>query len=234
VRRAEEPRKVLAEAQVVHAVPELVEHRVRAVVRLHRVRENPHIAAAVDVDAERVLVLSFAGVEVAPREDPLDLEPDPLERPLCERDDVLVGEERVEVDGTVRRRLLEERVRVVPRPKLRDRAAETRGEAPVESGFPARERLRGDAVRLRERLDELLLIELVRGERQREPVAIPERTRALVPKPGELANVGRDLRADGLGGLPRLTPFIRIVTPAQDPLDLGVLDLGAADDTAMT
>ena len=58
VRRTEEPGKVVAEPEVVDAVAELVEHRVRRVVRRDDVREDPHVAAAVDVDAEGVLVLA--------------------------------------------------------------------------------------------------------------------------------------------------------------------------------
>ena len=58
MRRAQEPRQVVAKAEVVDAVAELVEHRVRRVVRLDGVREDPDVPAAVDVDAERVLVLA--------------------------------------------------------------------------------------------------------------------------------------------------------------------------------
>ena len=132
MRRAQEPRQVVAVAEVVDAVPELVEHRVRRVVRLHGVGEDAHVSVAVDVDAERVLVLAVSRVEVAPREDPFDVESDPLERAARERDDVLPFEERVEVDRAVGGRVLEEGIRVVPRTQLRDGAAEASGQVLVQ------------------------------------------------------------------------------------------------------
>ena len=233
MRRAQEPRQVVAEAEVVHAVPELVEHRVRRVVRLHGVGEDAHVAAAVDVDAERVLVLAVARVEIAPREDPLDVESDPLEGAARERDDVLPLEERVEVDRAVGRRLLEEGIRVVPRTQLRDGAAEASGQLLVERALPARERLGGHPIRVGERVDQLLLVELVGRQRQREPVAMAEGARGLVPEARELADVVGDLGANRLRRLPRLAALARIVASAEDPLDLGVLDLDAADTPAV-
>ena len=125
MRRAQEPWQVVAEAEVVDAVTELVEHRVGRVVRLDGVREDADVAVAVDVDAERVLVLAVARVEIAPREDAVDVEPDSVERPARQLDDVLPVEQRVEVDRPVGRGLLEERIRVVPGTELRHRAAET-------------------------------------------------------------------------------------------------------------
>ena len=204
MRRAQEPRQVVAVAEVVHAVAELVEHRVRRVVRLHGVGEDAHVAAAVDVDAERVLVLAVARVEIAPREDALDVESDPLEGSARERDHVLPLEERVEVDGAVGRRLLEEGIRVVPRTQLRDGAAEASGQLLVERPLPARERLGGHPIRVGERVDQLLLVELVDRQREREPVAMTEGPRRLVPEACQLANVVGDFGADGLRGLPRL------------------------------
>ena len=117
------------------------------------------------------------------------------------------GEERVEVDRAVGRRLLEERIGVVPRAQLGDRAAEPRCEPLVEPRLPAREGLGGRAIGLGERLDELPLVELVGREREREPVAVPEPARRLVPQSGELADVVGDLGADGLRRLPRLLPL---------------------------
>ena len=62
-----------------------------------------------------------------------------------ERDDVASSKQRVEVDGSLGRRLLEERIGVVPWPELR-RAAEARREPLVERALPAGERLGGDTV----------------------------------------------------------------------------------------
>ncbi len=116
--RPQEPGQLRPDPEVVDAVAELVEHRVHRVVRRHDVRQDPDVAGAVDVDAERVLVLAVARVQVASLDDPVDLEPDTRHRATRQPDDVLALEERVEIDGPVRRRLLEERIRVVPRAQV--------------------------------------------------------------------------------------------------------------------
>ena len=157
---------------------------------LARMRTSPR---AIDVDAERVLVLAVARVQVAAREDPVDVESDPLEGAARERDDVLPVDERVEVDGAVGRRLLEERIRVVPRAQLRHGATEPGGELLVERALPARERLGCDPVAVGQRVDQLLLVELVGRQRKREPVAVTERACSLVSEARELANVVGDL-----------------------------------------
>ena len=162
------------------------------------------------------------------------VELDPVERPARELHDVTALEQRVEVDGTVRRELLEERIRVVPRTKLRDGAPEPGGQALVERSLPARERLGRRRVRLLQRLEQLPLVELVDREREREPVAVPEPASRLVAQAGELAHVVGDLGADRLRRLPRLAALGGVVALAEDALDLGVVDLDAADDAAMT
>ena len=116
-------------------------------------------------------------------------------------------EVRIEIDGSFRRHLLEERVGVVPRPQIRDRAPEPRRQALVERALPAREGPGGHAVRLGERLREPLLVQLVSRQRQREPVAMAESARSLVPQARELAHVVRDDGADGLRRLPGLAPL---------------------------
>ena len=219
--------------EVVDAVAELVEHRVHRVVRRHDVRQDPDVAGAVDVDAERMLVLAVARVQVASLDDPVDLEPDTRHRATRQPDDVLALEERVEIDGPVRRRLLEERIRVVPRAQVSRRAAEPRGESLVERAFPAPERHGRDAIGLGERLRELALVELVRRQREREPVAVAEAARGLVAQARELADIVGNDRADGLGRLPGLAALGRIVALAKDALDLGVADLRTGDHTAM-
>ena len=231
---AEQPRQRLGEAEVVDAVPELVEHRVGPVLVVGHVREHAHVAGAVDVDAERVLVLSGARIEVAAIEDLRRPRGRALESATRKRDDVLPLEQRVEVDRAVTRALLEERVRVVPGAKLRDGAAEALGQPRVERALPARERLRRHAVALIERREQLRLVELVDREREREPVAVAERARRLVAEARELADVVRDLGADRLRRLPRLTPLARVVALAQDPLDLVVVDLAARDHAAVS
>ena len=222
VRRAEEPRQVVPEAEVVDAVPELVEHRVCRLVGRHEVREHADVAPAVDVDAERVLVLAVAGVDVAARDDALRLEADALDRPLRKGDDVRSLEVRIEIDGSVRRRLLEERVGVVPGPEVGRRAPETRRQTLVEDRLPARERLGGRAVGLGERVCQPALVELVGREGQRVPVPMAERPRRLVAQARNLAHVVGHGGADGLRRLPRLSALRRVVAPAEDLLDLGV------------
>ena len=108
--------------------------------RRNEVRDDPDVAGAIDVDAERVLVLAVARVQVASLDDPVDLEPDTRHRATRQLDDVRALEERVEVDSPVRRRLLEERIGVVPRPQVSRCAAEPRSESLVERAFPASER----------------------------------------------------------------------------------------------
>ncbi len=55
----------------------------------------------------------------------------------------------------------------------------------------------------------------------------------LVPKSRQLAHVVGDLGANRLRSLPRLATRVRIVASAEDPLDLGVLDLDSADTPAV-
>jgi hypothetical protein len=189
MRVAQEPRQLVAEPEVVDTVPELVEHRLRPVVVVDHVREDAHVATTVDVDAEGVLVLVRPRVEVAALEDGRDLEPDRVERLPREVDDVLAGEQRVEVDRPLLRRVLEERVRVVPGAELLNVATEAAREAFVESALPARKRLRGRPIAGGEGLQQPALVELVGGQREVEPVATSEPARGVVAEPRELADV---------------------------------------------
>ena len=212
---------------------ELVEHRLGRLVRLDGVRQDSHVAEPVDVDAERMLVLAVARVQVAAREDLVHVEAKPVEGSSRERDDVVTLEQRVEVHGSLGRRLLEERIGVMPWPQLRYRAAESGRELLVDCPLPPRERLRRDAVGVGQRLDQLLLVELVDRQREGKPVAMPECSRRLVPKARELADVVGDLRAHGLRRLPGLATLGRIVAVAKDALDLGVPKLDTADESAV-
>ncbi len=233
VRRAEEPRQLVAQAEVVDAVAELVQHRVCGLVGRHEVREHADVAPTVDVDAERVLVLAVAGVDVAPRDDAVRLEADALDRPAGKGDDVRSLEVRIEIDCAVRRCLLEERVGVVPWPEVGHRAPEARRQPLVEDRLPALERLGGRPVGLGERVRQPPLVELVGREGQRVPVPMAQRPRRLVAQARDLAHVVGHDGADGLRRLPRLSALPRVVTPAEDLLDLGVPHLAAADDAAM-
>src|SRR5207344_3196211 len=112
-------------------------------------------------------------------------------------------------------------------------APEPLDEARVERSFPARERRGCGAVGRGERLDQLCFVELVRREREREPVAVPEGARGLVAEAGELADVVRDLGADRLRRLPRLATLRDVLALPEEPLDLRVVHLGSADDAAV-
>ena len=160
---------------------------------------------------------------------PSHLEADALERPLGEAHDVLSPEERVEIDRALGGRLLEERIGVVPGAEIGDGAAEALGEPGVERALPARERRRRRAVGVGERLQELLLVQLVGREREREPVAVPERARRLVAEARKLANVVGDRCADRLRRLPGFPPLGLVVAFPQDALDLVVVDLAARE-----
>src|SRR5439155_9591999 len=155
------------------------------------------------------------------------------ERPTGELEQVAPAEEVIEVDAAFYGRVLEERVGIVPGAKLRGGASETRGELRVEGALPACKRFRRCSVRLLECRGQLRLVHLVRLEREREPVAVPEHAGRLVAQAGELPHVVGDRRSDRLRRLPRLAPLIRIVALAQDPLDLVVVDLLAPNDTAV-
>ena len=73
--RTSHGRRVVALA-VVDGVAELVEHRVHPPLAGLDVAQHAHVAGAVDVDAERVLALALAGVEVAVVEHRADVEPE--------------------------------------------------------------------------------------------------------------------------------------------------------------
>ena len=220
-----EPRQLRRVSELVDGVPQLVQERVRGVVVVGRVHQHADVTVPVDIDAEGVLALALAREEVAAGEDVVDVDPDAAERPLPQLEDVAVAEERVEVDASVRRCVLEERIRVVPGPQLAYGTAEPRGEPLVERSLPTRERLGGRSVAGSERVQELPFVELADRDRELEPVPIPERACGLVAQARQLTYVVRDSRADGLGRLPRLPALVHVVALAQDPLDRDVVDL---------
>ena len=63
---------------------------------------------------------------------------------------------------------------------------------------------------------------------------MPERARRLVAQARELAHVVGDGRAHGLGRLPGVAPLCLVVALSKDALDLVVVHLLAANDTAMS
>ena len=122
----------------------------------------------------------------------------------------------------------------MPRAEFGDGTAEPVREPRVELALPAPERLGCRTIAGGERLEQLLLVELVVREREREPVAMAERPGRLVAEAGEPANVVGDGGADGLRRLPRLAALGGVVALTEDPLDLVVVDLLAADDAAVS
>ncbi len=230
---AEEPRERPVEADVVRAVAELVQHRVRPEAIGLDVGEDAHVPFAVDVDAERVLGLALAREQVAAVEDRPRVDPDAREGLTGEGDDVLAVEDAAQVDPAGRRDLLEERVLVVPGPKLLDGAAEAVRERGVGGRLPARERVGGEPVALVEGLEEPRLVHLRRRDREGEPVAVAERAGGLVPEACKLAHVLGDRGTDRLRRLPRLAALGDVVARAEDALDLVVVDRAAADLAAV-
>ena len=208
---------------------ELVEHRVRPEAIGLDVGEDADVPFAVDVDAERVLGLPLAREQVAAVEDRPRVDADPSERLTGQGDHVLTVEDAAQVDPAGRGDLLEERVLVVPGPKLLDGAAEPVCERRVGGRLPARERVGGEPVALVEGLEEPRLVHLGRRDREGEPVAVAERAGGLVAEPCELAHVLGDAGTDGLRRLPRLSALVDVVARAEDALDLVVVDRPAAD-----
>ena len=219
----------VVEAEVVDAVAELVEHRLGPVVVVGDVGEDAHVALAVDVDAERVLVLARAREEVAAREDRR------RPRARCPRTCAARARRRPSprtagrgrprppaaapgrtgprsATAAARRR----RSRSAPRGARRARPSSARTAPRV-----ARRRRRASAISCSSSSSST-------REREREPVAVAERARGLVAQARELAHVVGDLGADGLRRLPGLAPLVDVVALAQDPLDLVVVDLLAA------
>ena len=83
---------------VVDGVAELVEHGVHPPLARLDVAEHPNVALAIDVDAERVLALAVACVEVALREDGPDVEAEAVVGAQRERLEIGVGEEVIDRD----------------------------------------------------------------------------------------------------------------------------------------
>ena len=227
------PRQGRVDATVERGMAELVEHRVLPALAGHDIGEQTHVARAIDVDAERVLAFPLAREEITALEHRMRLEPDAVEGQLGEGDGVTGGEQGVDVDATLDRYVLEERVGVVPRRELGDRASEPGRQPIVDASLPACERLAGGAVDLGQRRKEPLLVHLGSGEGEGEPVAVANGTRCLVPEARKHAHVVRDSGTDRLRGFPRLATPVDIVALAENPQDLVVVDPPAGDDSAM-
>ena len=140
------------------------------------VAQHPHVAAAVDVDAERVLALARTRQQVAARDDRVDVEADAVVGADGERHRGRRREPRVEIHASsAAGAVLEERVVVVPGPELVDRARRT-GRAARRRARPSTRRTApavasSTAARVAKRS---VLVELAGREAQREVVAVAE------------------------------------------------------------
>ena len=231
---AQQPRQAAVDRHVVDAVAELVEHRPEPALARLDVREDPHVVAAVDLDAERVLVLVRARVEVAAREDALDRVAERVEVGARDRERIESGERRLERVAVDQRRVLEERLGVVPRPQLLVRGnADPRSLRLVDRALLTRPCVAEQQLETIEQSEEPALVELLQLERHREVVAVPEAASRLVARACQLAHLRGGAGADLLRGVPGSPPRAAIARVAQDRVDLVVRDRTSIDGSAM-
>ena len=228
-RPADEPGERAVAFTVVDRVAELVEHGLHPSLARLDVAQHAHVAFTIDVDAERVLALAVARVQVAVCEHGSEIEAEAVVRAHGERLDVGVLEEVVERDGTGGGRVLEERIIEMPGPEIVLRAPESRRQRRIELTLPLRERLLGRAVDVGQRREEPVFVELAGAQREREVIAIAEVSRRLVAQLHELPDVAGHLGSDLLGGVPCPLALGGIVARAEDLGDRVVVDPDAVD-----
>ncbi len=226
---AEQPGQARVDAPVVDGVAELVEHGVHPPLARLDVAEDAHVAFTIDVDAEGVLVLAVAAVEIAGAEDRPDVEPETVVGPHGQGLEVGGGEQRVELDRAPRRWILEEGIVEVPRRQLLAADAEASRERVVELRLPGSERRLGVLVHLVEGGEEPGLVHLADAERQREVVPLADRPGRLVPEPSQRSDAIGHRRADLLRRLPRPPAEAHVVARAQDVQDRVVGDALAVE-----
>ena len=180
-----------------------------------------------------MLALARLLVEIGAREQVADVEPHRVEetpRQILER---LAREPRIEVHA-LGGGLLKERIAVVPGPQLGARHPEAAAQPLVEVALVGLVERAGAALDLVEPGEELRLLDLV-PELERHPVVIgePELARRLVAQPHQLEQLGLDLGADLLRGLPRAPPPREVVRFAQQLADGVVADALAIERGAV-
>ena len=126
---AKQPGLVHVQVLVVDPVAQFVQDRLHPPLVVLEVAQDPHVALAVDVRAEGVGVLALPLVEVAAGQDRLDRQADPVVEGHGKLLDVPALVVDVQVQVIDRRRLLEERVLVVPGPHLTGLDAVSPGQA---------------------------------------------------------------------------------------------------------
>ena len=157
-------RDVLA---AVDRVAQLVQHGPHPVFVGHDIGEHAHVAFAVDVGAERMRALARLFVKVAAGDHVVDRQADAGVEIAAELEDVGLGVNGVEVGCENRRRLLEERVVIVPRAQLVDLDAALLGKLGVDLALELAERLARQLVQLVEQLEHLLCRLLVEKKLKR-------------------------------------------------------------------
>src|SRR5581483_8492939 len=161
---------------------------------------------------------------VAPLEDGPDVEAEAVVGPGRQRLEVGVREVRVEVDGPLNRRVLEERVVEMPGPQLAGRAAEAVRERAVDLLLPGLETGSGLPVDLVEHGEESGLVHLAGAEREREVVAVADRAADLVAQASKLPHLARHLGPDLLRRLPGPPAQLGVVAGPEDLEDRVVVD----------
>ena len=227
---AHEPGQRVVALAVVDRVAELVEHRVHPPLARLDVAEHAHVAGAVDVDAERVLALAVARVQVAVREHGAHVESEAVVGAQGQGFEVGVDEEVVDARSRPRRAGSGRTGRRSARGAGRRRRSRSGAASDVStSRFHSANGSRGGPVDVVERGEQPGLVELPGRQREREVVAGAEVARRLVAQPGQLADAVGDLGTDLLRRLPRRPSFVGVVARAEDLGDGVVVDPPAVD-----
>ena len=184
-------------------MPQLVERGPHPALVGTQVQEDPHVALAVDVGGERVLVLSLLLVEARALEDPLDRQPDARVEATGEVDQILPAIHGVEVDAVDRRHLLEESVLVVPWTESGLVHAVELAELPVDLFLELGERRVGQRLEpVEEAVDRRGLL-LADPELHVVVVGVPDGPGGFVAEAHELVQPAGHDGPDGFQALPR-------------------------------
>ena len=148
-------------------------------------------------------------VEVAAGDHVVDRQADAGVEIAAKLEDVGLGVNRVEVGREDRRRLLEERVVIVPGTQLRDRDAALLGKLGVDLALELLERLARQPVELVEKLEHLLLRLFGEIKLKRVVIGKAELPGRLVSEFDERLQLGLDERADAFAAFPDGLAFLR-------------------------
>ena len=197
----------------------LVEHRRQPFLARHDVGQHADVALAVHVLAEGMRALAGLFEKVAAAQHVVDRQADAR----VELADDLDGVDRpvdgaeVAIDG---RRLLEERIVVVPRPQLVNAYAALPGQGCVDLGLGGVERHAGQGIKLVENLQHLFLALFGQSKLHHVEVFEAELPGCAVPQAGQLDQVRCEDRSHGLARLPDRPPPGRVFRGPQNIADL--------------